>query len=140
MPGYILVAQRDLRPHRPRGMTPYPEMVGFLDFLRDLRQEDLPFPMGARLRVEGLEDVLWAARPNYTPVALHVRDIIKNAANEMNSRVVTVQIVVRDTLERGQNLWAVYRGERLPVHLIFNSPSSQELQGSTVYCASLNLT
>ena len=35
--------------------------MGFLDYLRELRQDEFPFPRGHRIVVEGLEDVLLAA-------------------------------------------------------------------------------
>jgi hypothetical protein len=75
MPGYILIAQRELRPQKVRGMQPYPEVLGFLDFLRDLRQDTLPFQKGAKLRVEGLEDVLYSAKPDYALLASRIRNI-----------------------------------------------------------------
>jgi hypothetical protein len=140
MPGYILITQRELRPHKIRGMQPFPEVVGFLDFLRDLRQDGLPFHMGARVRVEGLDEVLYSGKPDYTPLALKIRQILQGAANEMDQRLVTVQIVLRDRIERGSDLRVIYRDEPLPIHLIFNSSTSEEFQGSTVYRVALNLT
>ncbi len=140
MPGYVLIAQRELRPHKPRGMEPFVELVGALDFLRDLRQDPLPFQKGAKLRVEGLEDVLYCAKPDYTLLASRIRKILQAAANEMDQKLVTVQVVLRDRFERGKELRVIYRDEPLPIHLIFDSPTSEEFQGSTVYKVALNLT
>lgn len=140
MAGYILVAQKELSPPKPRGMKRYDEAIGLLDFLRELRQEHLPFAQGARLRVEGLEEVLFAAKPDYAPVALRIRQVMKEAANELQQKLVTVQVVFKGRFERGRQLHVVYRDEPLPIYLIFNTPTSEEVQGSTVYRVSLNLT
>ena len=140
MPGYILTVPRELRPQKPRGIVAFAEQLGFLDFIRELRHEDLPFPQGANLRVEGLEELLYAAKPDYDVAASKVRQWLKAAANDLDRNAVTVQVVVRDSLERGDRLWALYRGERLPIYLIFNSPTSEEYQGSVVYRISFNLT
>lgn len=140
MAGYILVAQKELSPPKPRGMQRYEEAMGLLDFLRELRQEHLPFAQGSHLRVEGLEEVLFAAKPDYAPVALRIRQILKEAANELQQRLVTVQIIFKGRFERGSQLRVIYRDESLPIYLIFNTPTSEEVQGSTVYRVSLNLT
>ena len=140
MPGYILTVPKELRPSKAHGMRPFADQLGFLDFIRELRHEDLPFPRGASLRVEGLEEALYAAKPSYDAAAAKIRHWLKAAANDLDRNAITVQVIVRDSLERGDRLWAVYRGERLPIHLIFNSPTSEEYQGSVVYRASFNLT
>lgn len=140
MPGYILTVPKELRPQKPRGMRAFTDQLGCLDFVRELRNEDLPFPRGANLRVEGLQEVFYAAKPDYDAAAGRIRHWLKAAANDLDRNAVTVQVVIRDSLERGDKLWAVYRGERLPIHLIFNSPTSEEYQGSVVYRASFNLT
>jgi hypothetical protein len=90
--------------------------------------------------VEGLEDVLYSAKPEYAPLASRIRKILQAAANEMDQQLVTVQVVLRDRFERGRELRVIYRDEPLPIHLIFDSPTSEEFQGSTVYKVALNLT
>ena len=61
MPGYHLIEERMLKPNNPDGIEPHPNRKGFLDYLRELRQDDFPFQRGYKLAVEGLEDVLLAA-------------------------------------------------------------------------------
>jgi hypothetical protein len=121
-------------------MEPFQEVLGVLDFLRDLRQDTLPFPRGAKLRVEGLEDLLYSAKPDHAALASKIRKILQAAANEMDQKLVTVQVVLRDRFERGKELRVIYRDDPLPIHLIFDSPTSEEFQGSTVYRVALNLT
>ncbi len=61
MPGYHLIEERMLKPNNPDGIEPHPNRKGFLDYLRELRQDDFPFQRGYKIAVVGLEDVLLAA-------------------------------------------------------------------------------
>lgn len=140
MPGYMMISQSELSPPKQRGMAPFVEVLGVLDFLRELQHEELPFSRNACIRVEGLEEVLFAARPNYSGLALRIRNRLNAAANDLHKQLITVQIVFKGKLERGANLRVHYRGEDLPVHLIFGSPTSTDTDGSTVYKAPFSLT
>ena len=140
MPGYILLSHTEFSPPKQRGLAPFPEEIGLLDFLRELRHEDLPFSRNACVRVEGLEEVLFAARPSYAELALRIRNRLNAAANELHRQLLTVQVVFRGKLERGATLRDRYRDEVLPVHLIFGSPTSTDADGSTVYKAPFSLT
>src|SRR2546428_481926 len=140
MPGYILISQHEFSPPKQRGMAPFVEMLGLLDFLRELQHDELPFSRNACIRVEGLEEVLFAARPNYRDLALRIRNRLNSAANELHKQLLTVQIVFKGKLERGANLRDHYRGEDLPIHFIFGSPTSTDADGSTVYRAPFGLT
>ena len=140
MPGYILVSQTELSPPKARGMTRYVESLGMLDFLRELEQEELPFSRNACVRVEGLEEVLYAMRPDYHRMALQTRSLLNRAANDLSKKLITVQIVFKGKLERGATLRALYRGEELPIHIIFGTPTCTDIDGSTVYRVPFSLT
>ena len=58
MGNYLLIEERMLKTYRPNGFPPNPERIGFLDYLRELRQEVFPFTSENRLLIVGLEDVL----------------------------------------------------------------------------------
>ena len=66
MAGYLLLERRFLQPHKPDGVRPNTVRLGFLDYLRELRDEPFHFPAG--YRTGGLEDVLIAAGPNHDDV------------------------------------------------------------------------
>jgi len=140
MPGYILLSQNEFSPPKSRGMTPFTDQIGLFDFLRELQHDELPFSRNSCIRVEGLEEVLFAARPNYGDLALRIRNRLNAAANELHKQLLTVQIVFKGKLERGANLRDHYRGEELPIHLIFGSPTSTDADGSMVYKAPFSLT
>ncbi len=62
MPGYILVEESAMAQYREGGVQPVAgDPIGFLDFLRELAQDVLPFSKYAQLVVVGLEEVLFAA-------------------------------------------------------------------------------
>lgn len=125
---------------KARGTTRYVESLGMLDFLRELEHVELPFSRNACIRVEGLEEVLFAVRPDYHHLAMHIQRRLNAAANELHKRLLTVQVVFKGKLERGATLRSVYRGEELPVHLIFGSPTSVEVSGSAAYQVPFSLT
>ena len=140
MPGYILISQNEFSPPRTRGMTRFVESIGMLDFLRELGQDDIPFSRNSSVCVEGLEEVLFAARPNYRDIAIPIRNRLNASSNELHKKLLTVQIVFKGKLERGVNLRGIYRGEELPIHLIFGSPTSVDADGSKVYQVPFSLT
>ena len=111
-----------------------------LDFLRELEHEEIPFSRNACIRVEGLEEVLYAVRPDYHDMAIQIRKRLNAAANELHNKLVTVQIVCKGKLERGATLWSLYRSEELPINVIFGSPTSVEVDGSTAYRVPFSLT
>jgi hypothetical protein len=64
MPGYVIVERSALNLSRESGIIVHAEEIGFLDFLRELAGEDVPFPKFTELHLVGLEEVLFVARPN----------------------------------------------------------------------------
>jgi hypothetical protein len=126
---------------KANGIEPHEMEIGLLDFLRELAQEEFPFPKFSRLRVVGCEDVLYAAMPNEREIAFEVRRRLKQAASELEKRLVNVQVVFKGTLKRGQALWVEYRGHRLPIDLIFGSPVRQsDAYGNQYYPENFGLT
>ena len=121
-------------------MTRYAEGLGMLDFLRELEHEENPFSRNACVRVEGLEEVLYAVRPDYHGMAIRVRNLLNQAASDLSKKLITVQMVFKGKLERGATLRSLYRGEELPIHFIFGTPTSSEIDGSTVYRVPFSLT
>jgi len=140
MPGYILISQSELSPPRARGMSRFTESLGMLDFLRELEHEVIPFARNACIRVEGLEEVLYAVRPDYHGMAIRIRNLLNKAANDLSRKLITVQMVFKGKLERGATLRSLYRGEELPIHIIFGTPTSSEIDGSMAYRVPFSLT
>ena len=140
MPGYILISQNELSPPKTKGMRRFVESLGILDFLRELEHEQVPFSRNACIRVEGLEEVLYAMRPDYHRMAIQIRNLLNKAANELSKKLITVQVVFKGRLERGATLRSLYRNEELPIHIIFGTPTSSEVDSSTVYRVPFSLT
>ncbi len=141
MPGYTLVEQSALKPYRGNGIAPLAEEIGLLDLLRELTADDFPFARFTELRVIGLEQVLYAARPNDARVANEIRRRLQESAQDLQRRLLSIQIVFQGELKRGDSLWCEYRGQRLPIGNIFGTPHPQtDSNGNRFFTASFNLT
>ena len=145
MPYYYLIEARHLSPPRPEGegLTAARRRLGFLDFLRQLQEEDFAFAQYEPLRVDGLEDVLLAARPNLTEVSLEIHRVLQHAASDLDRKLVAdVQVVFRNPLVRGDELWVEHPAEKhLLLSPIFGAPPPLELGGGgKVYQVSFNLS
>jgi len=134
MPAYQLIERAMLAPYRANGVEPYQNEIGILDLLRDLTDEDFPYPQFYELRVVGLEEVLYAARPDEAPLAMEIRRRLKAAASDFERRMVSVQVVFQEPLMHGDRLWAEYRGQRLPVGHIFGSPTLESDAQGNRFC------
>ena len=141
MPGYTLVQESDLTSTKRNGIAAYAQEIGLLDFLRELSGDECPFAKFTELRVVGLEEVLHAARPDDGEMALEIHQRLRKAAQELERRVMNVQMVFKGKLVRGEELWVEYRGNRLPISHIFGSPPQlTDSNGNVFYRTNFNLT
>jgi hypothetical protein len=141
MRGYLLVERADLSSSRERGMTAHAEELGILDFLREVSADGISFPKFAELRLVGLEEVLFAARPEDGEMAFDIHRRLRRAAPELERRLISIQVVFLGSLVRGDTLWVEYRGQKLPIANIFGSPPPQtDARGNRFYHSNFNLT
>ena len=141
MPGYLLVEWTTLLSGKGNGIEPHAEGLGFLDFLRELAAEPFHFPKFAKVRVVGLEEVLYAAQPDEATMALEIHRRLRQAAPELERRLLSVQVMFRGKLVRGDTLWSEFRGQRVPVGHIFGSPPPQtDSHGNRFFAVNFNLT
>lgn len=137
MPGYQLIEQQSFY----KGLEPHPVQIGLLDFLRELAGDPVPFLKFYQVRVTGLEEVLYAARPHERELALEIRRRLRQAASDLEKRLMSVQVVFKGRLMKGETLWVEFRGQRLPIDLIFGTPTKREdPKGNGYYHATFNLT
>jgi hypothetical protein len=121
--------------------VPYPNEIGILDFLRDLAEDQFPFPKFSELRVLGLEQVLYASRPDETTRALEIRHRLQQSAQDLERRMLSIQIVFDGELKHADSLWSDYRGQRLPIGHIFGSPPPRtDAHGNRTFSINFNLT
>ena len=141
MPNYYLIEERMMKPIKPDGMDVHPNRRGFLDYLRELRQDEFPFPRGHRIAVEGLEDVLLAAGDSLPEVEDRIRRILTSRANELESMGTNVQVIFRDKLQKSDDFW-VEAGvnRRLSLRRIFGSPRRYSRNGTEFFIVGFNLT
>lgn len=144
MPNYCLVEERYLSPPQTEGhgLPANPARIGFLDFMRELQQETFSFRQYEGLRVEGLEEILLAARPEMDEMADNIRKLLQKSASDLDRKLCAdVQIVFHGQLKRGDVLWVDHvTDHRLPIHRIFGSPPAEHIGNSPFYRASFNLS
>lgn len=142
MPGYHLLEEDMLQPRRQEGIVPHTNRMGFLDYMRELREDTFPFPPGHRLLVYGLEDVLLAADSKLQEVEAMIRTVLAARANELNSMGPSVQMVFRARLRRSHDFWleaGIHR--HLSLRGIFGTPSRQSgPNGTEFFHVGFNLT
>jgi hypothetical protein len=139
--GYLLITQKDLAPFKEDGFEPHEETMGFLDFLRELEADEIPFKKFLELRLEGLDEVLFAAIPDEEELALDILGRLKRVAAELERKLISVQVIFKEKLIAGDRLWAEYRGRRLPIGTIFGSPHRQtDANGNSFFVANFNLS
>ena len=133
MPGYKLVEISILQPHKPRGIAPGENVIGILDFLRELEEDPLQLPRMSKWQVVGLEEVLFAARPREEEVAAEIHTRLNNAASDLERRLLDIQVVITGEIVRGAEMTVKYRGASLPIYMIFNGPRPQEDTNGNVF-------
>ena len=139
--GYLLITRKDLAPFKEDGFEPHEETMGFLDFLRELEADEIPFKKFSELRLEGLDEVLFAAIPDEEELALDILSRLKRVAAELERKLISVQVIFKEKLIAGDRLWAEYRGRRLPIGLIFGSPHRQtDARENPFFVANFNLS
>lgn len=141
MTGYQLVERTMLWPEKANGIPALAEEMGILDFLRELEADGFSFPRLYEVQIVGLEEVLYAARPDDMVMALEIKRRLQSVASDLQGRLLSVQFVFQGTLMRGDTLWVEYRGQRLPIGHIFGSPLPEtDAHGNRFFRAGFALT
>lgn len=143
MPGYHLIEERMLASCRSDGINPHPHRRGFLDYMRELRQETFPFPPGFRLRIEGLEDLLLAAGDRRQEVEAFIHDTLVRRAGELDATMhASVQIIFRQRLQLADDFWAEAGLNRhLSLRRLFGRPTRLPgPNGTEFFAVGFNLT
>lgn len=139
MSQYYIIEQRNLP--AMQGHTAEAVRIGFLDFLRELESDPPGFTKYTHLLVEGVEDVLLAARPNMADTAWQIHKLLQKSAQLLAQHLCAdVLIVIRNTLIPGATLQIRHPAAVLPLHLVFGTPVGIDINGATVYPVSFNLS
>lgn len=142
MPGYQLIQQRSLLPPNPKGIPANKQRIGFLDFLRELEQDEFPYDAESSLLVVGLEDVLILGRSSMEDTCKYIHGKLQRAAKHFEGRNCGyVQIIFRNELVAGATLRVIHPTVELPIHLIFGSPPYEtDRDGNVFYRCAFNLS
>src|SRR5271157_1253064 len=134
MPGYEIFDKKHLKPYKEDGIVSCDIKIGFLDFLREIRNYADQIPPLSSFTVVGIEEVLYRTRPDERQtMARAIHAILQRAASTLERKKVQVQIACKDRLMLGASLWLEYRGERLPIDYIFGSIITNDVRGVKVY-------
>lgn len=141
MAGYQLVHRANFPQLASAKAEPAPEKIGFLDFLRELQNDSLPFPKFAKLKVVGLEEVLFAARQDREALGRRIRGLLSAAAQDLEKKLPIIYILLKGKIVRGDLLRSEYRNAEMPLGLIFGNPLRHEdANGVEYYPVNFNLT
>lgn len=141
MPGYQLIEEAYMQPRAAKGIARAPQIIGLIDFVRELSEDPFPLPKFSRWCVVGIEEVLFAARPNESDLAIEIHRRLNDAASDLEKRLLDVQIIFTGKVVRGADLVAEYRGASLPIGLIFNHPKKQQdVNGNPYYPIEFHLS
>jgi hypothetical protein len=141
MPGYKLMELSNMQPHKPRGFAAAENVIGILDFLRELEEDPFSLPRLTKWQVTGVEEVLFAARPREDEVATAIHIRLNRAASDLEKRLLDIQVVFGGEIIRGADLTVKYRGTSLPIYLIFNHPRREEdTNGNAFYPMEFHLS
>lgn len=140
MAGYLIIESKFLKDERESGIEPNQVRMGFLDYLRELREESFQLRRGHKILIEGVEEVLIAAGENRDAVASYIHDLLASRANELERIGGYVQIVFKRKLSQADDFWFEVGLERVSLRRIFGSPHKQERAGNEYYTVGFNLT
>ena len=139
MAGYLLIEKKMLQPHKADGILPNASELGFIDYLRELRQEVFPFQRGSKLRLVGFENVLLDAQDRQQ-IAADVHGLLAARANELDQMGGFVQVVFEWPLYYGDELWFERGRERVPLRGVFGRAKRDQIGSNVYYLTGFNLT
>jgi hypothetical protein len=139
---YLLVHDRFMQPNCVDGFKPNPIRLGFLDFMRELSQEDFPFKPSDKLMLVGLDDVLLLAGQNRAEVEAHIHNVLAGQANNLATRMGTnIQIIFKSPLKQADDFWfEVGARNRVSLKGVFHAAQFQCESGLEWYSVGFNLT
>lgn len=142
MPGYRIFEKRFLKQYKADGFEQHSNKIGFLDFLREVKNYASDLPKFGQYCVVGIDDLLYMIEPaNRTAAAIEIHRQLGSVAQELEHKLLDVQIICKGKLVRGDSLWLQYRNEKLPIDVIFGDLRKQEDRNrNEFYIASFNLT
>jgi hypothetical protein len=139
MPGYDIIEKRNLKPYKSGGTTPHDIKIGFLDFLREIRNSSANIVRLSSFVVLGIEEVLFMSDDRGV-ISSEIRKILQSAASDLQRKMVQVQIVCKDELIKGEKLYLIYRKEKMILDYIFGSTETYDVNGIKIYRTGFNLS
>lgn len=139
MPGYEIIEKRNLKTFNPEGIEPNEIKIGFLDFLREVKNYSGEIKPYSSFLVVGIEEVLFMADDRFA-ISKEIHKILQSGASDLQRKMIQVQIACKDELKRGANLYLIYRKEELILDYIFGSTAAYDVNGLKIYKSGFNLS
>jgi hypothetical protein len=141
MKGYEILEQKNLQPYKEDGVKQNTNKIGVMDFLREIRSGSDSIPRFSSFMVVGVDETLYMTKPeDRLELAREIHRVLQSAAQALDRKMVEVQIICKGRLVRGDSLWLEYRGEKLPIELIFGSTKTNDVRGFHVFTTGFNLS
>jgi len=142
MKGYEIFEQKYLKDYIGEdGIAPHENKIGFLDFLRELKNGVEAIPACSSYIVTGIEEVLFLTeKGEREELGFAIRKILQSAASKLEQKKIEVQLVCTGELRQGASFWSVYRGEKLYFDLIFGTLIKRDIRKCSVYSTGFNLS
>ncbi|OQY97464.1 MAG: hypothetical protein B6D35_15190 [Candidatus Brocadia sp. UTAMX2] len=141
MPGYEILEYKYLKPYKEDGVEPNEIKIGILDFLREIRNCPDGISPRSSFFIVGIEEALYmTASQERQSVAREIHRMLQSSASLLVRKLIQVQIVCKGRIIRGDSLWIEYRGENIPIELIFGSAETHNVRGIPVYKTGYNLS
>jgi hypothetical protein len=141
MKGYEILERRYLNIYKEDGIAPYETKIGFLDFLRELNAGPEGIARYSSFMIVGIDDVLYLTNEEESnALTQNIYKVLQSAANDLERKMIEVQIICKGKLVPGATLWLEYRGKKHPIDFIFGTPIKREIRGFPVYTSNFNLS
>ncbi|KJR40410.1 hypothetical protein MCHI_003702 [Candidatus Magnetoovum chiemensis] len=139
MPGYEIIEKKNLKTFNLNGIKPYDIKIGFLDFLREVRNYSREIERYSSFLVFGIEEVLFMSDDRIA-ISKEIHKILQSGASDFQRKMIQVQIACKDELTKGEMLYLIYRKEKLTLDYIFGSTSTHDVNGIKIYTTGFNLS
>lgn len=139
MPGYEIIEKKNLKTFNSEGIEPNEIKIGFLDFLREVKNYSGEIKPYSSFLVVGIEEVLFMADDRIA-ISKEIHKILQSGASDLQRKMIQVQIACKDELKRGASLYLIYHKEELSLDYIFGSTSPYDVNGIKIYKTGFNLS
>lgn len=141
MSGYTILEHRITNLARKDGYTVSEHKMDILDFIREIKEDPFPFNFGEEVTVEGLDKLLFESGKDIQEVVNHIRHELTSKADIIDSKKLTIYMVMLGKLKYGAYLTVEYTRKDISLNLIFNRVNQHDVgTKDVIYTTNANLS